>query len=699
MILISIDHTIQYIKGIGPQKSKVVLEELGIEKVRDLLYHFPFRYVDRSIVNSISEIQQIKQDYQFVGKVISRSSFTFGKKKKGVQVDFSDGTGTIKLIWYQHADWVLDKLTIGTRILVFGKVIMAKNELQIAHPEISFTPELIPKTLMGVYSSTEKLSRLGLDSNGIRKIIQNLFSQNLFIPEVIPDYLRKKFKLLNYHQALLSSHFPKNEKELLLAKRTLKFNELLFLQLELRMKHHVNSMKNVGYLFEKKRDIFNEFYTNHLPFELTNAQKRVVREIHNDIKSGSQMNRLIQGDVGSGKTLVALLAMLIAIDAGYQTSLMAPTEILAQQHFQSFKELLGDLDIKIELLIGSLKNSEKLQLIERINNGDVDVVIGTHALIEERVQFKKLGLAVIDEQHRFGVEQRARMWKNSQIPPHILVMTATPIPRTLAMTLYGDLDVSIIDELPPGRKPIVTKHYYEKNRLQILGFVKSEIEKGRQIYIVYPLIEESSALDFADLQAGYEYLCNYFQRPQYQISIVHGKLKPDVKDFEMQRFIKGETQIMVATTVIEVGVNVPNASVMIIESAERFGLSQLHQLRGRVGRGSEKSYCILVTKDKISAESRKRMNTMVATNDGFEIAEVDMELRGPGDIMGTQQSGIAFNLKVANLATDGPIVTTARKEAMIILKEDPALKMEKNLLLFKEMERILREKPNWSQIS
>ncbi len=690
---------IQFVKGVGPAKAKLIHEQLEISTVSDLLHYVPFRYVDRSVINKLTDIDDLSNFYQFSGKIISVGNFTFGKKK-GLQATFTDGVGSLDLVWYQVSDWLIQKIKIGSLVTIFGKVSFQKHSFQMVHPEMIFDSEKVPNTLVGVYSTTEKLTKSGLHSSGISKAIRSALDDTAIqYFETIPLYLREKYQLMDTKSAIQNIHFPLNEQFLHQAQRTLKFEELFYLQLELLLTKQINLHKNKGFAFEKKVDFFDSFYKNYLPFELTNAQKRVVKEINRDLKSGSQMNRLVQGDVGSGKTLVALLAMLLAVDSGFQTALMAPTEILAQQHYLSIQELLKDLPIRVELLIGSLKNKQKLQVIDEIQDGIIHIVIGTHALIEDRVKFQNLGLVVIDEQHRFGVEQRSKLWrKNKDLPPHVLVMTATPIPRTLAMTVYGDLDISIIDELPPGRKPITTKHFFERNRLQILGFLKSEIEKGRQVYIVYPLIDESEAMDLANLMQGYEYLCHVFPKPQFQISIVHGKLKPDVKDFEMNRFVKGETQIMVATTVIEVGVNVPNASVMVIENAERFGLSQLHQLRGRVGRGAEQSYCLLVTKDKLSADSKKRMTTMVSTNDGFKIAEVDMEIRGPGDIMGTQQSGI-MNFKVANLITDGKILEVARNEVKEILANDPMLQNPNYYVVKNEINRRMAGKPNWSQIS
>lgn len=690
---------IQFIKGVGPEKANLLRAELGITTVGELLQYVPFRYVDRSVINRLNEVHDLNLYYQFSGTIRAVGEFAFGRKK-GLKATFGDSVGQLELVWYQRSDWLLKKIKIRTKVTIFGKITVSKGHFQMVHPEMIFEEEKVPNTLVGVYSSTEKLTRVGLHSSGLSKLIKSaLEDTSLQVIETLPNAVLSKYRLLPNNQALRAIHFPENEAVLKDAQRTLKFEELFYLQLELLLTKQINLQRNKGFVFEKKTDYLKTFYKEYLPFDLTNAQKRVVKEINHDLRTGNQMNRLIQGDVGSGKTLVALLSMLLGVDSGFQTAMMAPTEILAQQHYLSIKELLKDIPIRVELLIGSLKNKEKLAQIDAINSGEVDIVIGTHALIEERVRFKNLGLVVIDEQHRFGVEQRAKLWrKNPVLPPHILVMTATPIPRTLAMTVYGDLDISIIDELPPGRKPITTKHFFEHNRLQILGFLKSEIAKGRQVYIVYPLIEESESLDFANLQEGFEYLTQYFPRPTYQISVVHGKLKPEVKDFEMSRFAKGETHIMVATTVIEVGVNVPNASVMVIESAERFGLSQLHQLRGRVGRGAEQSYCLLVTKDKLSRESKKRMATMVSTSDGFKIAEVDMELRGPGDLMGTQQSGI-LNFKVANLVTDGKILEVARAEVKALLQEDASLQNPLHLCVKNEINRKMQGKPNWSQIS
>lgn len=690
---------IQFIKGVGSAKAKLIAEQLNCFSVKDILFYMPFRYVDRSVMNRLTEIDDLSQYYQFTGQIRAISDFSFGKKK-GFQALFTDGTSTLKLVWYQRTDWIVEKIKIGTQLIIFGKITNNKGEYQMVHPEVIFDFDKVPNTLVGVYSSTEKLTKIGLHSSGISKLIKSVLDDlSIQYEEVLPIELRAKYRLLDTRTAIRQIHFPENEGLLHHAQRTLKFVELFYLQMELLMTKRINLQKNKSFVFEKKTDYLTDFYTNYLPFDLTNAQKRVIREINQDLHTGSQMNRLVQGDVGSGKTLVALLSMLLSVDSGFQAAMMAPTEILAQQHFSSIQELLKDLPIRVALLIGSLKNAEKLKIISAINAGEIDIVIGTHALIEDRVTFHQLGLVVIDEQHRFGVAQRSKFWtKNNTLPPHVLVMTATPIPRTLAMTVYGDLDVSVIDELPPGRKLITTKHYTEENRLQILGFIRSEIEKGRQIYIVYPLIEESETLDFANLMQGFEYLCHSFPKPHYQISMVHGKLKPEIKDFEMNRFIKGETQIMVATTVIEVGVNVPNASVMIIESAERFGLSQLHQLRGRVGRGAEQSYCILVTKRKLSSDSKRRMATMVSTSDGFKIAEVDMELRGPGDIMGTQQSGL-MDFKIANLATDGKIVEVARNEAKALLEQDPQLQHSTHEIIRLEMNRRMVDKTVWSQIS
>jgi ATP-dependent DNA helicase RecG len=624
------------------------------------------------------------------------------KQAKRLVAKFRDNSGVMELVWFKGHQWMANKLQLGVEYIVYGKPTAFKGRFNIAHPEIDASSEWdlsAPSVFQPVYNTTEKLKSRGLDSNGFRKILKQLFLQiqPSVIHENLSEELREDFKLIGRFAALHQIHFPDSQKNLASAVYRLKFEELFFVQLRLLRlnKIRVNTVR--GFVFSKVGDLFNGFYNHHLPFQLTNAQKRVIKEIRLDMGSGKQMNRLVQGDVGSGKTLVALMCMLLANDNGYQACLMAPTEILAQQHFQTFNDLLKDLPVKIAILTGSSTAKERRELLNGIACGEIHLLIGTHALIEDKVVFKNLGFVVIDEQHRFGVAQRARLAKKNTQPPHILIMTATPIPRTLAMTLYGDLDTSVIDELPPGRKPIKTMHFSEAQRLRLFGFMKEQIQLGRQVYVVYPLIKESEKMDYRNLQEGYDHIVQEFPPPQFQISIVHGKLTNEQKEYEMQRFVKGETQIMVATTVIEVGVNVPNASVMVIESAERFGLSQLHQLRGRVGRGADQSFCILMTGYKLGADSRTRMETMVRTTDGFEISEVDLKLRGPGDIEGTQQSGV-LDLKLADLAKDGQILQMARNAAQQILDEDSELSMEKNKLYLNYFLHLSKTRPDWSKV-
>jgi ATP-dependent DNA helicase RecG len=693
-------HTpIEFLKGVGPQRAELIKKELGIFTFYQLLEHFPFRYVDRSHYNLIAELPECDGHVQIRGRITDINDHSAGKQKR-LTVRFQDNTGVIDLVWFQGIKWVKPNLTIGKAYQVYGKPKLFNNSFSIPHPEIILLEQADPqKGLKAIYSSTEKLSAKGLHSKGIEKLTTSLVVQlNNHLVETLPDQLVKELHLLPRETAFKQIHYPQNAQLAEEARHRLKFEELYFLQLELLLRKQISLQKTKGYIFEEVGHLFMNFYENHLPFPLTNAQKKVIREIRQDLKKGRHMNRLIQGDVGSGKTLVALLTMLIAAGNGFQAALMAPTEILAQQHFESISEFVNNLPIKVSKLTGSVKKSVRRVIHEELENGSIHLLIGTHALIEDKVKFKNLGLVVIDEQHRFGVAQRAKLWRKNTTPPHIMVMTATPIPRTLAMTVYGDLDVSIIDELPPGRQPITTEHRFETDRSRVFGFIRNEITKGRQVYIVYPLIQESETLDYNNLMEGYESIIRAFPRPTYHVSIVHGQMKPDAKEFEMRQFVEGHTQIMVATTVIEVGVNVPNASIMIIESAERFGLSQLHQLRGRVGRGTEKSYCILLTGNKLSKESKKRIATMVRTQDGFEIAEVDMELRGPGDIMGTQQSGV-LDLKIADLATDGHLVTLAREHARNLLEKDPNLSQPEHLQVREKLRSILKEKPNWSKIS
>ena len=690
---------IEFLKGVGPQRAEILRKEINVKTFGDLLDYYPFRYVDRSFYNKVSELPQSEGFVQLTGKIIRIEEVGLGKQRR-LNVKFEDNTGIIDLVWFQGIKWVKPTLQLNAVYQVYGKPKIFGNNYSIPHPEIIPIQQADPrKGLKAIYSSTEKLAAKGLHSKGIEKLTSALVIQlNNHIPENLSPEIIQELHLLPRETAIKQIHYPQNLELAEAAKYRLKFEELFFLQLELLLRKQIALQKNKGNVFAEVGSIFMDFYEHHLPFPLTNAQKRVIREIRHDIKSGHHMNRLLQGDVGSGKTLVALLCMLMAVGNGYQAAIMAPTEILAQQHLETISDLVKNLPIKVQKLTGSVKKSARKVIHQELETGEAHILVGTHALLEDNVKFTKLGLVVIDEQHRFGVAQRSRLWGKSETPPHILVMTATPIPRTLAMTVYGDLDVSVIDELPPGRKPITTEHRFEGDRSRIFGFMRNEITKGRQVYIVFPLINESESLDYHNLMEGYESVTRAFPRPQYHVSIVHGQMKPEAKDFEMRQFIEGHTQIMVATTVIEVGVNVPNASIMIIESAERFGLSQLHQLRGRVGRGSEKSYCILMTKDKLSKESKKRMATMVRTQDGFEIAEVDLELRGPGDIMGTQQSGI-LDLKIADLVKDNHLVVTAREKAREILQKDPNLELPENKIIRHKIISILKEKPNWSKIS
>jgi ATP-dependent DNA helicase RecG len=696
-----LDRPIEYLKGIGPQRAEVLKKELGILLYRDLLSYYPFRYVDRTRFYTINQINTDLPYVQLRG-MIDSMEVVGQKHTKRLVVLFRDSTGILELVWFKGYNWIAQGLSLGKEYIVFGKPNEFKGRYNIAHPEIeAVTDELLKQqsAFQAVYNSSEKLKYRGLDSEGIRRAMRALISQLLpeHLQETLGEELIQDHQMLSRFEALKYIHFPENADRLRKSEFRIKFDELFVIQLRLLRLNKVRANTVKGFVFSKVGAQFNDFFSHYLPFDLTNAQKRVLKEIRFDMGSGRQMNRLLQGDVGSGKTLVALMSILLAIDNNFQTCLMAPTEILAQQHFETFRTLLLKMDLPMALLTGSTKAKERRKIHEQLMNGNLKILIGTHALIEDKVQFKNLGLVVIDEQHRFGVAQRAKLREKNHLPPHMLIMTATPIPRTLAMTFYGDLDTSIIDEMPPGRKAIKTLHYMESQRLRVNGFIKEQIVLGRQVYIVYPLIQESEKLDYQNLQQGYDQLLNEFQPPKYQISIVHGKLSNAQKEFEMQRFIKGETQIMVATTVIEVGVNIPNASVMVIESAERFGLSQLHQLRGRVGRGAEQSYCLLMTGYKLGAESRLRMETMVRTNDGFEISEVDLKLRGPGDIEGTQQSGV-MDLKLANLAQDGQIVQLARQAAQTILDEDVNLEMPKNKVYVELLQRQDKSRQNWSKI-
>ena len=693
---------IEYLKSVGPQRGELLRKELGIHKYADLVNFFPNRYIDRTRYYKINELENAVAEVQIIGKIINIKTIEFGKNKKRLVASFIDDTGQIELNWFQGHKWVKESLKLNEVCVVFGKCAVYGNQFSMSHPEIELFSEheqSLRSAMQPVYPSTETLSNRGISNRVINKMMQQLFLEThaLFV-ETLPDYLIHELQLIPKKTALLNIHFPKSSDLLARAQFRLKFEELFFIQLQLITKNLIRKHKIKGHPFTIVGRHFNDFYQNHLPFELTNAQKKVLKEIRNDMGTNAQMNRLLQGDVGSGKTIVAMMAMLIALDNDFQSCLMAPTEILANQHFNGLTELAKNLDINIKILTGSSKASQRKIIHEELENGKLNLLIGTHALLEDKVQFHNLGLAIIDEQHRFGVEQRSKLWKKNDIPPHVLVMTATPIPRTLAMSLYGDLDISVIDELPPGRKPIQTVHRFDSNRLKVWKFIRDEIALGRQIYIVYPLIQESEKMDFKDLMDGYESISRDFPLPQYSISILHGKMKPADKDAEMKRFSEGKTNIMVATTVIEVGVNIPNASVMIIESAERFGLSQLHQLRGRVGRGAEQSYCILMTSHKLSNDSKTRMETMVRTNDGFEIAEVDLKLRGPGDLMGKQQSGV-LNLQIADLVRDKDILILARNHAIKLLKEDAPMEKPEHTSLRAVFIEMTKKKNIWNYIS
>lgn len=697
-----LDTPIEYLKGVGPNRGTLLRKQLGIHKYGHLLNFFPNRYIDRTRYYKINELQNNIAEVQIIGKIINIKTVAFGKNQKRLVATFIDDTGQMELVWFQGHKWIRESLKINEMCVIFGKCTSFGSTFNMAHPEIELMAEheqSLRSAMQAVYPSTETLANRGISNRVINKMMQQLFLETQAqFAETLPEYLTAELKLIPKNAALFNIHFPKSTDALAKAQYRLKFEELFYIQLQLITKNLIRKHKIQGHPFTKVGEYFNDFYKNHLPFELTNAQKRVIKEIRIDMGSNAQMNRLLQGDVGSGKTIVALMSMLIALDNGFQSCLMAPTEILANQHFNGLSELAKELNINIRILTGSTKIAARRIIHEELENGTLHILIGTHALLEDKVKFKNLGLAVIDEQHRFGVEQRSKLWKKNEIPPHILVMTATPIPRTLAMSLYGDLDISVIDELPPGRKPIQTVHRFDSNRLKVWKFIRDEIAIGRQIYIVYPLIQESEKMDYKDLMDGYESISRDFPLPHYSISILHGKMKPADKDAEMKRFSEGKTNIMVATTVIEVGVNIPNASVMIIESAERFGLSQLHQLRGRVGRGAEQSYCILMTSHKLSADSKTRMETMVQTNDGFEIAEVDLKLRGPGDLMGTQQSGV-LNLQIADIVRDRDILMLARNYALKILKDDAPMQKPENAILRSTYIELTKKKNIWNYIS
>ena len=691
---------IEYLKGVGPVRSELLKKELRIFTYEDLLMHFPFRYVDKSNIYKISEINDSMSQIQFRGKII-RIEEKGLKKSKRLIAYFQDSSGTIELIWFKSIKWIKQNLSLEKDYIVFGKPSFYSGKPSLVHPELDALDDNINdlKGLYGVYSSTEKLVNKGLNSRAISKLIKNLIpliKNN--IEENLSDEILEKFKLPKKENALINVHISKDLKVLERAQKRLKFEELFFLQLHLLKSKLIRKTKSKGYSFAEIGDFFNNYYNNYLDFPLTNAQKRVLKEIRKDVRGNQQMNRLLQGDVGSGKTIVAILSMLIAIDNGFQACIMAPTEILAQQHFKTISDELSKLDIEIDILTGSKKTKERRILLEKLEGGQINLLIGTHALLEDNVKFSNLGFVVIDEQHRFGVAQRAKLWKKNINPPHVLVMTATPIPRTLSMTLYGDLDVSIIDELPPGRKEIKTLWRSDSNRLKILRFMREQISLGRQIYIVFPLIDESAKLDYKNLIEGFDSIVREFPLPDFQVSVVHGQMKAEDKEYEMKRFVEGKTDILVATTVIEVGVNVPNASVMIIESAERFGLSQLHQLRGRVGRGANQSYCILMSGHKISADGKTRLQTMIDTNDGFKLAEVDLKLRGPGDMMGTRQSGM-LNFKIADLVKDNKILLHAREQALKLVNDDFDLLKSENINIARFYRPYARERMGWSRIS
>jgi len=696
-----LDTQIEFLKGIGPQRGDMLKKELGIFTYYDLLSLYPFRYVDRSKIYKIKEITEELPYVQLKGKIIKTE--TLGTKfQKRFVAWFKDDTGIIELVWFQGAKWLEGKFKVNVDYIVLGKPSEYRGKFNITHPDIDLANDesiKLNSALQPVYPSTEKLKSKGLDSKGLVKLQEVLIPQlKNKIPETLPQNLIEQYKLISKEEACKEIHFPENAEKLKQAEYRLKFEEFFYLQLKILKSKAFRKHSVQSFVFEKLGHFFNTFFEKHLPFELTGAQKRVLKEIRADVRTGKQMNRLLQGDVGSGKTIVALMSMLMALDNNYQTCLMAPTEILAQQHFTTISRLVAPLGITCVLLTGSTKTKQRREILQNLIEGKTQIIIGTHALLEDPVQFKNLGFVVIDEQHRFGVAQRARLQNKNVNPPHVLVMSATPIPRTLAMTLYGDLDTSVIDELPPGRKPIQTKHYSDAKRLRLHGFMREQIKLGRQVYVVFPLIEESEKLDFKNLMEGYDALSEEFKLPEYKISVVYGKMDTAKKDFEMQRFVKGETQIMVATTVIEVGVDVPNASVMVIESAERFGLSQLHQLRGRVGRGGEQSYCVLMTSFKLSQNGKTRMETMCRTNDGFEVAEVDLKLRGPGDIEGTQQSGI-LNLRIADLAKDQQILQLARNAANDILDADPQLQKQENQILNRELIYQNKSSINWSKVA
>ena len=690
---------IKYITGVGPQKKDILKREIGIETYGDLLEYYPYKYVDRSHIYTISSLSPDMPFVQIKGRILSFESFQMGVKKKRLVAHFGDGTGEVDLVWFSGTQYVSKNYKMGVEYIVFGKPTIFGGRFQISHPELDLA-ENLQLSEMGMqpfYVTTERMKNSGLSSRSLEKIVKALLSRLPPQPETLPDYITAPLHLVSRDAAIRGVHYPHAQMEMQKARERLKFEELFYVQLNILRYTANHRRKYRGYLLPRIGEHFNSFFKQNLKFELTGAQKRVMHEIQADMNTGRQMNRLVQGDVGSGKTLVALMAMLIAVDNGFQACMMAPTEILAEQHLATIKDFLKGLNVRVELLTGIVKGKKRKEILEGVVTGDVHILVGTHAVIEDTVQFHNLGLAVVDEQHRFGVAQRAKLWAKNQNPPHILVMTATPIPRTLAMTIYGDLDVSVIDELPPGRKPIQTLHKYDNQMTTLYNGIRQQITLGRQVYIVYPLISESEKMDLKNLEDGFEQLQNIF--PDYKMSKVHGRMKPAEKEAEMQRFASGETQILVATTVIEVGVNVPNASVMVIMEAQRFGLSQLHQLRGRVGRGADQSYCILVSGHELSVETRKRLEIMTETNDGFRIAEADLKLRGPGDLEGTQQSGLAFDLKIADIARDGQLVQLARDEAQKIIDEDPECNSQRHALLWRRLNELRSDSVDWAQIS
>lgn len=695
-----LDQDIQYLPGVGPKRKKLLADELKITSVGQLLEYFPYKYVDRSKLYHVRELSEDMPFVQLKGQILSFEEFDMGPRKKRLVAHFSDGQGVLDLVWFSGTKYIRQNYDLYSIYIVFGKPTVFNGRFQIAHPEIDKAENLELSTmgLQPYYITTEMMKKQGLTSRGMEKILKNTLSKiTTRLPETLPEFITQPLNLVSRDEAMRKIHYPLTVKDSERARLRLKFEELFYVQLTILRYASDQRRKYRGYVFERVGNVFNKFFYHYLPFELTGAQKRVIKEIHQDMRSGRQMNRLLQGDVGSGKTLVALMSMLIAIDNGYQAAIMAPTEILAEQHLATIREFLGDMPVRVELLTGIVKGKKRREISEGLIDGSINILVGTHAIIEETVQFARLGFVVVDEQHRFGVAQRAKLWTKSVNPPHVLVMTATPIPRTLAMTIYGDLDVSVIDELPPGRKPVKTIHRYTNQLSHLYSGIRQQVEQGRQVYIVYPLIKESEKIDLQNLEDGYEHLCQVF--PDLSLSKVHGKMKPAEKEVEMQRFLHRETQILVATTVIEVGVNVPNASVMVILEAQRFGLSQLHQLRGRVGRGADQSYCILVTGNKLTTETRKRIDIMCDTNDGFRIAEADLQLRGPGDLEGTQQSGMAFDLKLSNLARDGQIVQLARNEAQKIIDRDPECNHSEHALLWNRLAELRKSNINWSAIS